>query len=73
MRKDLQSIKGGPGRIEVIYLVIWSRGMPVSREEGEESKCRKGQIRELGGRTEASLAPKLSVGRAFPSQRVMDT
>lgn len=65
MRKDPQSIKGGSGSVESIYLVTWSQEMPMSQEQGEESMCREGEILELDGRTDASLAAKLSVGRGF--------
>jgi len=41
MRKYSPDKEGGTGRIKVIYLVIWSQGMPVSQKEGGESKSRE--------------------------------
>lgn len=40
MRKDPQRMKGGPGRIEVVYLVIWSQGMPVSKKNKRGKKIK---------------------------------
>lgn len=65
MRKDPHSKEGGTGRIKVMYLVIWSQGMPMSQKEGEESESRERWIQELRDRPQERLAPKLFMGRVF--------
>lgn len=62
MRKYSHGKEGGTGRIKVIYLVIWSQGMPLCHKKREE---RADLEKELGNRPEERLAPKLFTGRGF--------
>lgn len=47
MRKDPQSIRGGPGRIEVMYLVIWSQGCPCHEKREKKADAERGGSRSL--------------------------